>query len=41
MGDKSPKSMQKRDDQKLSKVKEDGRKKQAVLNAKQVPKKKP
>ena len=38
MGDKSPKSMHKRDEQKLSKIKEDGRKKQAVAAAKQVPK---
>jgi hypothetical protein len=41
MGDKSPKSMQKRDDQKSSKIKADDRKKQAALSAKQAPKKKP
>jgi hypothetical protein len=41
MGDKSPKSMRKRDDQKQSKVREDSRLKQAAVSAKQVPKKKP
>ena len=41
MGDKSPKSMRKRDDQKQSKTSEDNSKKQAAATAKQVPKKKP
>ena len=40
MGDKSPKSKQKRDGQKQSKISEDGRQKQAAVTAKQVPKKK-
>jgi hypothetical protein len=40
MGDKSPKSMRKRDDQKQTKSGEDNRKKQAAVTAKQVPAKK-
>lgn len=40
MGDKSPKSMRKRDDQKQTKAGEDSRKKQAAVVAKQVPAKK-
>jgi hypothetical protein len=40
MGDKSPKSMRKRDDQKQTKTSEDNRKKQAAVTAKQVPSKK-
>jgi hypothetical protein len=41
MGDKSPKSMRKRDDQKQSKTSQDNRKKEAAATAKQAPKKKP
>ena len=40
MGDKSPKSARKRDDQKQTKTNEDNRKKQAAATAKQVPAKK-
>jgi hypothetical protein len=40
MGDKSPKSMRKRDDQKQTKTGEDARKKQAAVAAKQVQTKK-
>ena len=40
MGDKSPKSMRKRDDQKQTKTTEDSRKKQAAATAKQVQQKK-
>ena len=40
MGDKSPKSMRKRDDQKQTKSGEENRKKQAAATAKQVPAKK-
>ena len=36
MGDKSPKSMRKRDDQRQTKTTEDSRKKQAAVTAKQV-----
>jgi hypothetical protein len=39
MGDKSPKSTRKRNDQKQSKTSEDNRKKQAAATAKQVPQK--
>jgi hypothetical protein len=37
MGDKSPKSMRKREDQKQTRTSEDSRKKQAAETAKQVP----
>jgi hypothetical protein len=37
MGDKSPKSMRKREDQKQTRTDEDSRKKQAAATAKQVP----
>lgn len=40
MGDKSPKSIRKKSDQKQSKTDEDNRKKQAAVKAKQVPVKK-
>jgi hypothetical protein len=40
MGDKSPKSMRKREDQKQTRSGEDQRKKQAAAVAKQVPKRK-
>jgi hypothetical protein len=40
MGDKSPKSMRKKFDQKQSKTDEDNRKKQAAVTAKQVANKK-
>src|SRR3954447_24785465 len=40
MGDKSPKSMRKKSDQKQSKTDEDNRKKQAAVTAKQVANKK-
>ena len=40
MGDKSPKSMRKKSDQKQSKADEDNRKKQAAVTAKQVANKK-
>jgi hypothetical protein len=40
MGDKSPKSMRKRADQKQVKASEDTRQKQAAVTAKQVPTKK-
>jgi hypothetical protein len=37
MGDKSPKSMRKREDQKQTRTNEDSRKKQAAATAKQAP----
>ena len=37
MGDKSPKAMRKKSDQKQSKTDEDNRKKDAAVAAKQVP----
>jgi hypothetical protein len=40
MGDKSPKSTRKREDQKQTRSSEDQRKKQAAATAKQVPKRK-
>ena len=40
MGDKSPKSKGKRDDQKQNKTNADNQKKQAAVAAKQVPQKK-
>ena len=40
MGDKSPKSARRRDDQKQTKTNEDNRRKQAAVTAKQVPQKK-
>ena len=40
MGDKSPKSMRKKSDQKQSKTDEDNRKKEAAVTAKQVVNKK-
>jgi hypothetical protein len=40
MGDKSPKSMRKRADQKQTRTNQDNRQKQAAVTAKQVPEKK-